>query len=296
MRLDRVVKVLLLGLAAHALIALAQVALQGPLGLPGEAVLPATAEGAAIVVFGSTRWLRGSGLTQHPNILGGLLAIGMLLGLPLIGRLRWRAIWVLLLVALLLTFSRSAWLALGLALPPLAFGLTRRQPELRRSLGATLAGAVVAVLIAGVALAAPLRSRLVPASVGTEQRSLSERAIMAAIALRAIGERPLLGVGAGNFPVAMRQAGTPVPPQYVHNVPLLLAAEVGAVSAGLWLWLWLAPIRLLGGRLATVPWAMALLAAWLALGMIGLLDSYPWGLNAGQLLTALLLGLLVRQA
>ena len=94
----------------------------------------------------------------------------------------------------------------------------------------------------------------------------------------------------------MRQAGTPVPPQYVHNVPLLLAAEVGAVSAGLWLWLWLAPIRLLGGRLATAPWAMALLAAWLALGMIGLLDSYPWGLNAGQLLTALLLGLLVRQA
>jgi hypothetical protein len=94
----------------------------------------------------------------------------------------------------------------------------------------------------------------------------------------------------------MRQSGTPVPPQYVHNVPLLLGAEIGVAGAIAWLWLWLAPIWLFRRRLAAAPWVAALLAAWLALGIIGLFDSYPWGLNAGLMLYALLLGLLIREA
>lgn len=290
-----IVRALLIGLCLHALVGIAQVLRQGPLGLPGEMTLPASSVGASIVVFGSTRWLRAYGLTLHPNILGGYLAIGLLLALPLLDRRRWQLAWWLLLLGLLLSFSRSAWLALALALPALAGWLAWRQPVLRRPLGITLAGAALIVLVCGVALARPFQSRLHPAAVAAERRSLSERAEMIGVAQDLIWRRPLLGVGAGNFPLAMRGAGTPVAPQYVHNLPLLLAAELGIAGGVLWLWLWLAPIGLLRLRWPGADqWLMVLSGAWLALGVVGLWDSYPWALPSGLLLTMLLFGLLSR--
>jgi O-antigen ligase len=286
---------LLLGLCLNALIGIAQVALQGPLGLPGEMAPPAANAGASIIVAGQARWLRAYGLTLHPNVLGGYLAVGLLLAVPLLERRRWRLCWWLLLAGLLLSFSRSAWLAVALALPPSAGWLAWRRPALRRPLGITLAGAALIALALAAVLAGPVQSRMRPASVAAEQRSLDERGEMVALALRLIGQRPLHGVGAGNFPVAMHAAGSPVEPQYVHNVPLLLAAELGVAGGALWLWLWLAPFWLLWRGRAS-PRLVALVGAWLALGVIALWDSYPWGLPPGQLLTATLLGLIGRAA
>jgi O-antigen ligase len=293
--IEGIVRALLIGLCVHALVGLAQVLRQAPLGLPGEMARSAASVGASIVVFGSTRWLRAYGLMLHPNILGGYLAIGLLLALPLLDRRRWRLVWWLLLLGLLLSFSRSAWLVLALTLPPLAGWLAWRQTTLRRPIQITLAGAALIALACGVALAQPLQSRLHPASVAAERRSLRERDEMNAIALDIIWRRPLLGVGAGNFPLAMLVAGTSVAPQYVHHLPLLLAAELGIAGGALWLWLWLVPIALLWRRRhSTDPWLVVLSGAWLALGAIGLWDSYPWGLPSGLLLAMLLLGLLSR--
>jgi hypothetical protein len=292
---------LCVGLALQVAVGVAQVLVQSPLGLPGERALPPFHPAAAIVATGTAHWLRAYGLTFHPNVLGGFLCVGILLALPLLDRLALRLLWWLLWCGLLLTFSRSAWLATGLTLPVAVAWLVCQRPALRWPLGWALAG--VAVLAGGgaVLLAPQVATRLAPltASIGTggapepaEHLSLAQRVDMARAALVAIRENPLAGVGAGNFPLEMRRQGAGSTPQYVHDVPLLLAAEVGVLGGAVWTAAWLAGIAaLVAGWRRLSPEAVAALAAWCAIGVIGLFDSYPWALEAGRLLTAVTVGL-----
>ncbi|MCB0076959.1 MAG: O-antigen ligase family protein [Anaerolineales bacterium] len=278
----------LLGLALQVAVVVAQVATQGPLGLPGEMALWPEQSGAAVLTVGGQRWLRGYGLTFHPNLLGGFLAAGLVLTLPLLRDLRWRLLWLWLALGLLLTFSRSAWLATALTVPPLALWLGRRWPALRRPLLLTLGSALLFAAIAAVPLAPQLLSRLSPPPpTGTESFALTERAVLTRIAIDFIGAEPLTGVGAGNFAVAMRDAGFAERPQPVHNVTLLLAAELGFHGALVWVALWLLPVATTDLRRS--PWSPTLLAAWLALSLIALWDFYPWGLSEGRLLLVTLL-------
>jgi hypothetical protein len=283
------VAVFVFGLTFQASIGLAQVVKQGPLGLPGELALEASLPGASILAVGGGRWLRAYGLTFHPNVLGGFLAAGLLSSLPLLNRREVRCLWWVLELGLLFSFSRSAWLATGLVLPPLAFWLARHRPALRRPLITTLVVAGLIALLVGALLAGQMTSRLRPGSTATESRSLIERGRLIAFALKLIARQPLTGVGAGNFALA---PGNPALRQPVHNVPLLLAAEVGLAGAGLWFWLWLAPGLALNRRQnSSLPWSVVLAAVWFAWGIIGLWDGYPWAYDFGRLFSATLLGL-----
>jgi hypothetical protein len=289
------VAIFVTGLGLHVCLGMAQVLAQGPLGLPGEAALPSHEFGAAILTVGERHWLRAYGLTFHPNVLGGCLAIGLLLALPLLDRFWARSLWWLLGVGLFLSFSRSAWLATGLVLPPLSGWLAWRRPDLRRPLAATLGGAALILLVAGGLLAGQLVSRLRPLATTTESRSLQERGQLIGLALDVVVERPLTGVGAGNFALAVQRVDALADPQPVHYVPLLLAAEVGLVGGAIWFCLWLAPCLALGNwPRGACPWPVVLGAAWFAWGLIGLWDSHPWALNSGLLLSAALLGLIGR--
>ena len=114
-----VCRALALGMLFQAAIALAQVQLQRPIGLPqlGEFTLRPYNVGLSILVSGTSRLLRPYGLTNHPNVLGGYFAFGLL---SLTGWLaptgptrRWLralqiAVGVLALWILCLSFSRSA--------------------------------------------------------------------------------------------------------------------------------------------------------------------------------------------
>ncbi len=289
---ESVMAVLFIGLGFHALIGLGQILKQGPLGLPGELALEPARSGAAVIVVGGVRWLRAYGLTFHPNVLGGYLTIGLLTGLPRLRQWRWRLWWWVLWLGLLLSFSRAAWLSTALALG-LAASWLWRQPAWRRPLGITLIGALVLALVVAALLVAQIQTRLRPLGTPSEFRSLSERGLLIGVAIDQIVHQPWIGVGAGNFPLAVLSANAPVTPQPVHNVPLLLMAEVGLLGGGVWLWLWLAPELALArfGRNLT-PWLLALIYAWLAWGVIGLWDSYPWALETGRLLSVTLLGLI----
>jgi hypothetical protein len=302
--LDRLVTVFLAGLGLHVLVGLGQILLQNPLGLPGELALEPSRSGAAIIDVGGTRWLRAYGLTFHPNVLGGCLAAGLLLGLPMLNRVPIRALWWLLWSGLLITFSRSAWLATAVAMPLVVGWLLRHGPPrcrrppfyprtpFRRALVVTLIGAALITALWVALLTGQLATRLQPTATPTEHRSFVERGALQAAGLDIILDHPLTGVGAGNAPLAMLRAEMPFPPQPVHNLPLLMAAEVGLLGGGLWLWLCLAPGMTLVRHLRRADrWAVALVGAWLALCIIGLWDSYPWALNAGRLLSSALLGL-----
>ena len=287
---DRLITVFLIGLAIQAVIGILQVILKSPLGLPGEMALSIERPRAAVLWLEGSAWLRAYGLTFHPNVLGGFLAVGLILGLPRVNTWLGRITWWLMAAGLVVSFSRSAWLASGLVLIPLAVWLYWQKPDLRKSLLITFGATAGAGLISGGILLAPVLSRLDVFSSLSEYTSISGRGELMTLALQSIRQHPLTGIGAGNFPLLALNANTHDAAHSVHHVALLLASEIGAIGALLWYGLWLMPLLTLGKTLRGIDYRIIVLgAAWLALGFISLWDSYPWSLEAGRLLTVTLL-------
>lgn len=293
---ERLVAVLLAGLVVQSLVGLAQFALGRPLGLPGELPLgPGHPLAPLVTAPDGQTWLRAYGLTVNPNALGGFLAVGILLALPLLRNPWARVAWWLLWAGVLATMSRSAWLALLVAAPVAIGWLAYRRPELRAALRSAALGLGVFALLGALALAGPILVRLDPQASPVERGSIDSRVSTARLALGAIAERPLAGVGAGNFPLLMAAGGQGGVLSHAHNAVLQLAAEVGVLGGAIWLWIWLVPaLWLWRGRHALSPWAVAAGTAWLAMGLINLFDAYFWVLDAGRLMTMLVLALLSR--
>ncbi len=282
-------------------VALGQFIAQRHLGLAllGEPALDPQLAGVSVVMRGAERWLRAYGLTNHPNILAGTL-VPMLLMLPVLARERppnqRRALPLLFALgcaALFATLARwaAACLALGLGLnlaPWLLDGLRRRRwtaPAFGRSM-ALAAGLAVGVMF--VVYGDAVVGRAVALETPVESRSLWERERDTAIAARLMAERPLTGVGLGGYlshaRVVDRWAET------VHNVPLLMGAELGLVGLLLWGVLLVAPVarREALGRHAPQT------ALWVGFWLLGLLYPAPHPLLElrSVLLTGLILGLM----
>jgi hypothetical protein len=303
---------LALSVGVQAVVGLLQVRRGASLGLArlGELRLNPLWPGISVVMRGEGRWLRAYGLTQHPNLLGGVLAglLLMLVGAYAAGVGSRRRGAALLLVpyglglgALLMTFSRGAWLGAAVGGTVCLAAAWRSG---RRGARVWVPPAVLTAAI-GVAFAVTqwplLEPRLGLTYQGAEVRSVDERStlIAGARALRAL--RPVLGVGAGGFSTALYRlapdaiAAYPVY-QPVHNVPLLLAAEVGLLGAGLWAALLLGPVAAAWIRPAAAEagWLAGLTGALAALFTIGWYEAYPWRSQQGALLLWLVLGLWAR--
>ncbi|MEJ5199070.1 MAG: O-antigen ligase family protein [Anaerolineae bacterium] len=269
--------------------------------------------GASVITIEGVRVLRAYGLTQHPNLLAGILLIAMLAaaGLALQPHGRGSGVAVALAGAnfggLLLTFSRAAWLALAVG------GLVMAGLLLRRSVSAPVVNrrSVVGLLtllalIATLFIATQWRlllPRLGWTWEGVEVRSADERAGLEASAWTLIRERPFTGVGYGNFAIALwlRQpsalAAYPIY-QPVHRAPLLAAAELGIGGGLIWFVLAVGPwIAWWCDRrtwpAAQMPFSVAAsVAAMLAaLTTISWFDFYPWFSPQGRLLSWIAWGL-----
>lgn len=281
----QVAAVLASGLVFQTLIGVGQFLAQRPLGVPGELAVPAEIGGAAIVETMAGRLLRAYGLTFHPNVLGGFLVVGLLMLLPLVKSWAVRIAWWVMLGGMMLTFSRSAWLAGLILLGPTSLGIFLWGREARRPLSILLGGGILAVLMGTLVLAAPVRTRLLATPMETERASIEDRLEMYHVAIDMIGQNGLLGVGPGLYPLEVSHTYPGVNPDPVHNVPLLLGAETGTPGAILWLAIFMiAMSRFFSRIIDQSPWSLALLSACLALGVISLFDFYPWGLEAGRLL------------
>lgn len=281
---------------------------QGDVGLQwlGEIRLDPPAAGLSVIAIGQQVWLRGYGLTPHPNILGGILATFLVALLPgyLHASGRQRLVWLAVLVTgsigLLLSFSRAAWLGVAVGGTGLVSGVLGRASWRRRYRWPLLipAGLGLAVILVIVMWRFDLFAvRLRPDASPAEQRSLDERLVLTAIALEIIRRHPLTGIGAGNFsPVSAEFIGDHPAylPQPVHNVPLLVMAELGPIGAGLWGWLTLAPViltwRAYRSRQANLR-LIAYTAGLLVLATVNLFDFYTWGWPQGRLLQWTFLGL-----
>ncbi|MGE5224185.1 MAG: O-antigen ligase family protein [Omnitrophica WOR_2 bacterium] len=318
-----------LQLFIQSVVGIAQVLRQHSLGLTTlqEFVLDPSVKGVSIVWTAATRSLRAYGLTDHPNILGGCLAFCLLLLAAgyLQSRSAWRpwlgGLFGLGALALLLTFSRAAWLALvtGILLMGTWFAVMHERDRLLTLVG--LCAAAFLILTPFIwSSSSYLGSRLNLdgsfSAATPENQSINERSLLVKQANQMIARHPLTGLGLGTFPEALRQQDPKYPFDYQppHLVPMEIAAETGLPGAIFYLLALAAPWILLftnrqamgvgsvkGGRRA-VPsvlssplpgnvYLIGVTAALLAITVVSFLDYYPWLLNPGRIWQWLLWGL-----
>jgi hypothetical protein len=281
-------------------VAIAQFLNQGDLGLDwlGELPLNPIFEGVSVIVARDKPWLRAYGLTAHPNLLGAILSALLLLLLPVVIRAQswrgilWSAAYLVGLLGLVLSFSRAAGLAFGAGLltwlllrdwHPKTKTVLPRISNLQPLLAKYLKFILPLLLLIGLlwVYSDLFLSRLTNLDAPSEAQSLNQRLEDAQMALHLIAENPLTGVGLGSY-TDVAQMAFPQAAR-VHNVLLLVTAELGIFGLILLLWLFLAPFLIRPVRAAAI-------APWILMLIIGLFDTTLWLTSNWQ--TAVLFGLL----
>lgn len=277
-------------------------------------------DGGVSVVEGSGRWLRAYGSFSHPNMLGGFLVIGLffLIGLLFNYQKRyynppWRVNYMLVLSALylfsslviityglLLSFSRSAWL--GLIVAMLFIWIMLFWQKQKRLLWFFLKVNIVMLMVVVLFMAnyGNLLFSRFDTSSRLEAQSISERQVGWEESLDIIKDNPLLGVGLGTYTVSLYNLNPSQPAYYyqpVHNVDLLVMSELGIVG---WLILTIIIIYLLylifrkyGPEMNTET--IIILTSFIVLLVIGIFDHYLWSLYFGLMFSFLIIGLLVNK-
>ncbi len=261
-------------------------------GLGGSAVIETFLNGAV-----SGRWLRAYGSFDHPNILGATLAIGLLVVLALSLSLKkvarpdylklfLLASLVLFSAGLFVSFSRSAWLglALGLIFMSATLFFQKKFADLKKlSLGAVIIGVVFLMLTVSYGKLISVR---VEGGTRLENLSTDQRAIYWKQAETLISQKPIIGVGIGNYIPTLIKIEPNEPAweyQPVHNVLLLIWAELGIFGLLtflslllVWFWKYGRKYELVGALL-------------IALLPMLLLDHWLWSFHYGVLFFALVI-------
>ena len=253
------------------------------------------------------RWLRSYGSFDHPNALGGFLALGLLFSFFFLLRHKrdsseridkifmfYLLSFIFSLAGLLLTFSRSSLLAAAVGMIFLAVSSVcrRNRPEMARFFKLSLlAMAVAATMVfsyADVFLArTSYQARL-------EVKSITERQLYFQDSLGLIRQNWMFGVGVGNYTKALEKV---VPDRFywqwqpVHNAFLLILAEGGVFSLAAYC-LFLIYLFYLSLRKKDV-FNLSIL---LSLGIMMILDHYLWSLHSGQLLFWLMAGMIMNDS
>ncbi|HKY51725.1 MAG TPA: O-antigen ligase family protein, partial [Candidatus Limnocylindria bacterium] len=224
------------------------------------------------------RWLRAYGSFPHPNILAMFVAVALLLISARAERSRLvRAAQIAGVVALSLTFSRSAWLALTLG--TLAWVVTTRgwRGITRWTLEQMRRRRTLAMLVALGLLAAG--ARVTQLDAFPEANSLTQRSTYDAAAWSLVAQG--VPVGAGNILIAQQRQGIAVG-EPAHNVVLIALAELGLPGVVAWLVL-LATVVIAARRQTDRRGRAAMITVAVALLPLLLLDHYLWTQPLGRI-------------
>ena len=284
-------------------VAIYQFVFQRSVGLYGlgEFALTTHTSDFSIVMNGDVRWLRGYGINSHPNRLGWKLVFWLLLLWPIQTYVGRRGQWIVGLTFLvglggvLVSVSRSAWLALLMGVSVYVFAWWRGRPllEQRPSFSRQqkqFAGIVVGVMVLFVvAFSDILISRFSRPTNAIEILPYLERMRDTPLAWQLMWLYPWLGVGPRHYSIMVRT----LHPHggIVHVVPLLIGAEVGVLGLISCLIFWFAPLLRRDLWQNYVPQT----AVWLAMMVIGLLQPEPTPFTMqGSLMLGLLAAIWVK--
>ena len=298
----RMAAVFVLGLLVQVVIGVAQAITQGNIGLwmLGELRIRPGPPWSTITE-GGWQFLRVYGLSSHPNVLAGHLAIGLVLcwglafGRRPVEQARLVVTWAALFVTLLLTFSRSGLLGAVIAMIVGALWMSRTSVgRVIAPLGSRLAMCAAIALVLFVWLLSSRLSAGALTGLVLRQDGANERVGLIRVALRLLADHPFGGVGARSFSGATRAlAPDQAMLDSVHTVPLLIGAELGLIGLIMVGVVVAVLIRVGWSRWIEQPvdfWHGPVAGGLAALGLISLLDHYPWSVPEGGLLGAWLAG------
>ena len=295
------VKVLLAAAVLQSMLAVGQFLYQSS---PASALLGMSTHeswwaGTSVLKLETERFLRAYGSFPHPNMLGGFLAAVFVLGISYhISRIRNRESWfsfiicyssfAILLLGLILTFSRAAWL--GAAMGIVAYCVSCIRYHVWGKQRARILGVLALALFMFVFV---LRDQIFPRFDGatiTREGSVSERIVSLADAKTLIAAHPIIGVGAGNFTKVVME-NEPTRPvwsvQPAHNVFALVFAELGVIGLILFVGFLVSVFR---SRIFSQKSAILLI-----LLPSLLLDHWFWSSHFGLLFFFLLAGFVARK-
>lgn len=257
--------------------------------------------GASVVENSSGRWLRGYGAFPHPNVLGGYLAVILLIIIwkdaknfqfsifnnSIFKHFILTTLCLILFSGLIVSFSRSAWLVFASGFAILFF----MQKERRKELGK------IAIIFSGVALIwisafSPLFFSRLEGQTRLEQKSLDDRSEYVLQSKEIISENFWLGVGAGNYTAEVAQKNPEQSIwqiQPVHNVFLLVWSELGIIGIVLFLAILL--------FVAAKAFSLSPILGFLLYALYFLLffDHWLWTSHFGLLFFFLILGIIFKQ-
>ncbi len=286
--------------ALQAIVGIAQSLLQRSVGLQvlGEYPLDPAWSGVSIVSDGTNRFLRAYGLSDHPNILGGCLAFSLLILLivylqserknsPILG-----ITFVALSLALLMTFSRSAWLAfLAGSVFIVAFEARARGWALVKSVAWLFLASTLVLIPFVAANLSYFGARINVANafdgVRAEAQAMDERAYLNRIANQIFTKYPLTGVGMSASPVAIKNEFPIFPTNYQppHSTLLAVGLEIGMFGAIFYFLLLIAPWVVFSRRanLRANPVVIGAMGLLLAITVVGFFDYYTWFSTPGRI-------------
>ena len=243
--------------------------------------------GASVLVGDNIgRVLRAYGTFPHPNILGGFFVVMMMI-LALIFQKEYKGLLIMTTVlgtlGLYVSFSRSAWVAMALALVLLWFVV----PQVRKLYIGTV---VISAVVCSLLFFQHTQTRLFGSS-SHQVRSVTERVDLVKQASDIIAESPIAGVGIGNYTVAVQQSTLEAPGyelQPVHNVLLLILAELGGVGLTFIVLTWLYYLRFVKMMFGNSARKQAMVFSIVVISL-GFFDHYLWTQPSMMLVVAVLL-------
>lgn len=255
----------------------------------GERTFSSETPGIANASVHGTLVLRPYGTFSHPNVLAGFLLIGMLVvWYVLYEEHRWWKRYVLFSMSLL----GSAGILFTLSRTTLLVGLSIGLIFLLKKLNKRIIVASLGLLVFLVFLFPTIFYRFAP-STFEESAVVRERLFQASLSMTA--SHPFFGVGLGNFLSSLPSSMTIQP---VHNIFFLWLSETGIIGAVIVL-----VFVFILSRQIIRTWQrsktyerqqfLPLLFALCSLFILGMFDHYFLTLQQGQLLFALVIGLVL---
>jgi O-antigen ligase len=256
--------------------------------------------GVSVVSAESRRWLRAYGAFSHPNVLAGYLSVGLILNWILIIKqkleskkdlyLKLVLIFssLIILLGLLLTFSRGAMISLLIILVGyILLYYKKLQSDEKYNFIKIFAYSLVLSGMIIFTFNKPFLARMT-GDGKLETKSNSERVSYFKESYKLFKQAPLLGVGIGNYTLAVHDKidnqRTSWNYQPVHNVYLLILNELGIVGFAILFFLLYAILK--NSNMGTKFYAPTLFIL-----LIFLFDHYFWTSFFGMMMVGVVVGL-----